>query len=204
MKKQTIFLCGLLLASLQSVSGIEATLKHDMSLPNREKPRDYYPSAPRLRISSGETTYLVYNIGVVLPEGTVPEDISKAVLRIWVNSTKDFSPGVCEIYRSAIWDERYSKGNDPGLRPALGAMFTRFPVERSNQYYTIDVTALVKEYMTIFPGNQVYLPIALKGNAGSQADIPRLPLTHLNAWTDSKENRATTHEPTLQLLVKSR
>ena len=174
-----------------------------MSLPELRKPRGYYPWAQRLNIGR-ETTYLIFDIGVVLPDGAVPEDISKAVLKIWFNSTKDFSAGLCEIYRSAIWDERYSSGNDPGLRPALGAMFTRFPVERSNQYYTIDVTALVKEYMTIFLGNQVYLPIALKGNAGTHADIPRLPLTFLNAWTDSKENRATSHESTLQILVKSK
>ena len=85
-------------------------LTDDVSLAVGNKPNanqvKYASDAPRLKISDRDITYLKFDIERVLPSGVAAADIDKAILKVWVPRTKDFSDGYCAVSKvTGLWRE---------------------------------------------------------------------------------------------------
>lgn len=183
-------------------SAIDAVLTNDASVPLTSKNSKYHPEAPRLRIDEKNAAFLHFNIQMALPDGTIASDVKKAVLRVWVNSGKDFSAGFFAVKRITIpWGELVPPFLPNRTLPIANETVTVVKVERKGAYVTFDITSLVQEWV----GGADNFGIALVGiglvgagdpDLGNNGGLP------VGMWIDSKENKATSHEPTLQLVLR--
>ena len=198
-----------LLTLAADCSAIDAVLKADISTSTTSPARKLIPDAPRLRIGKGHITSLKFDAHAVVPAGITADEIAKAVLKIWVNKTRDFSPGGIEVYGAErLWEEReVSRYGIPTFtRNQNRIAFAT--VRSSDSYVVFDVTSAVKGWFAGQPNNGFVLtsfsPLSRAGYIRIYPDDPYYEEwsieTYLNAWLDSKESKG--NEPTLQLVLK--
>jgi hypothetical protein len=146
-------------------------------------------------------TLLRFDVASVIPAGTVPADVKKAVLKVWINQSKDFTPGGCYLSKvTSSWSE-YGSQPFPGQVPTTVGSDKGVVVGIRNQntFLTFDITSLVQEWVSGTPN----LGVALRGKDVVPIGLePLLSGKAVGMWIDSKENKATAHEPTLQIVLK--
>lgn len=185
----------------------DAILTDDVSLADKGQTVadrvKYAPDAPRLRISNKDITYLKFDIERVLPSGIVAADIDKAILKVWVPRTKDFSEGYCAVRKvTGLWHEHGPLR--PGLAPRATENVDLVRVSRTNQFVTFDVTSAVKDWLN----GDINLGLALEGKATPPTviiivdpeNVQQGPSVKMSI--DSKENAVTSHAPMLQIITK--
>lgn len=137
-----------------------------------------------LQILSGtDRSFLKFDLST-LPTGTTGNNVAKAVLRTWVNTLT--TAGSINVVRvTGAWAEGTITNANA---PALGAnAATAVPVTGTNSFVTVDVTALVRDWLNgVLPNNG----LALVGNAAGTS-----------VRLDSKENTLTSHEPVLEITL---
>jgi hypothetical protein len=201
MKNILITLASLLLCSVNLIA-IDATLTDDVSVTIGPRTVKYYPWAPRLRVDKNHVTLIRFDIASVVPAGTAPADVKKAVLKVWINQSRDFGAGNFLLSKvTSSWSE-YGGQPNPGQIPMTGgpAQAGTIDSKKQNTFLTFDVTALVQEWVAGSPN----FGIALRGT-DAIIGTPEDPVPIKRAvgmWIDSKENKASAHEPTLQISLK--
>lgn len=134
-----------------------------------------------------QNAYLKFELTESLPPGTKAEDVEKAVLKLYVASVG--SAGSISVQRAlSSWDERLvTYLTRPSLGEVVGSAYVR---NRSQSYVEIDVTGLVKEWIKgPSAGGVANYGVALVGDSA-----------RINVTFDSKENTATGHQPTLEII----
>jgi hypothetical protein len=133
-------------------------------------------------------TYLKFKLTTSLPSGTAASNVAKATLKLYVSSLS--SPGSFDVYRiDGSWNERTITY---ATAPSLGSLeVSAVPVSANNVFVAIDVTQLVKDWLS-GPANG---GIANNG-------IAVVPNTSGAVVTfDSKESTTTSHEPRLEIVL---
>lgn len=200
MKTTLIALAGLSLGIGDSFA-LEATLTDDVSIFVGQRSPKYYSYASRLRVDEHNVTLLKFDVTSVMPAGTASTDVKKAVLKVWVNQSRDFTSGGCFLMNvTSPWNEFR---NEPSASkvPTLGATVTSTAVYRGNTFITFDVTSLVQDWVSGSPNLGVALKTMYLGVPAVVLDNTP-PQGPCRIWIDSKENKATAHEPTLQIVLK--
>lgn len=200
MKRLLILLAGLPLVLGNSLA-LDATLTDDVSISVGRRLPTFYPYAQRLRVDENNMALLRFDVASVIPAGTAPTDVKKAILKIWVNSSRDFVSGGCLLTKvTSSWSE-FRNDSLIGKVPTLGATVDSTDVHRGNTFITFDVTALVQDWVSGSPNLGVALQTRYLAVPAVVVDNPPLGRP-CRIWIDSKENKATAHEPTLQIVFK--
>lgn len=179
---------------------VEAILTDDVSISTKAGAKKPRGNAPTLAISETDTIYLNFDIESVLPAGTNANQIGKATLRVWLQKMD-----TSQIYdqRAGVvgrvltqWSENTPLNTVTGQPPAIagdGKVFA-FPY-RSMSYVVFDVTSFVKAWLS---GTQNY-GLAVQGVRlfGVDGGVTN----PLRGKIDSKENTATGHLPSLQIVL---
>jgi hypothetical protein len=131
--------------------------------------------------SASQTTYIQFDLSAI-PAGYTGSDISKATLKLFVNSVS--KAGSFNVnYVNGSWTENKITAN---LAPALGTtIVASVPVTTSNKndYINIDITAALQAWLNGTANDG----IALVANSG------------LDATFDSKESTTTSHAAELDV-----
>ena len=164
----------------------------DDSFTNSKEPAKNYWQDKNLKIQDSSTrepvykTYIKFDLSP-LPAGTKSTDIEKAFLKIFVGHVK--TGGTFNIYRvtSKDWFEDIITFS---IAPT-GALFSTLTVPLTtadeNSYKTIDLTDLVKDWVGT-PANNFGIALLPNGSG-------------LSIELDSKENKETSHDPQLEILL---
>ncbi len=161
--------------------------------------------------SSVRWSYLYFNVANFVPAGTKPDDIEKAVLRLYPATVT--TAGAISVFNvTGPWLEGRKNGaagapgtTTPPVLPEItntnkptdeGVPETTFTLQTTNadEFFSLDITLLVKEWLGGPPATTNF-GIVLKPATGSV----------VNVAFDSKENTTNTKQPTLNVtLVKKR
>src|SRR5438105_1571397 len=152
------------------------------------KKNDNHGTDATLRIEAGSgdasNVFVKFKLTSSLPAGTTAADISKATLKLFVG--KLHTAGSFDIFRVlSPWSEQ-----DKTVNPSINGSpdVIGIPVSGENQFVVIDVTQLVKDWLNgVLPNNG----IALVPSTGSSVDTE----------FDSKEDKDTSHEPRLEMVL---
>ena len=188
-----------------SALAVEAVLLQDISISTR-------PGAPApdgkvayLRVSETDFAFLLFDFAAVLPEGTTADQMAKATLRLWTAGGRN--GGACTARMvSGLWSERKGGIIAPGPPPVIAPSPVAVGV-LNQQFLIIDVTSLVKEWLS---GKQNW-GMVIRGTTLAvvhDAGVPNVglvsnnPISPMNLYFDSKENRLTGRLPTLQMVLR--
>lgn len=150
------------------------------------QPAINFGGLPTLNVGGGATGLLRFDLAT-LPAGTTAAKVVKASLVLYVNRVG--TPGAVELQAvNAPWSEA---GVTAGTLPPLSGAGSGplLPVAAAGQYLSVDVTALVKQWV---------------GNPASNfglAITPALAAPATVAFFDSKENTATGHVAQLDITL---
>ena len=150
---------------------------------------------PALAVSSNNAAYIRFDLSRVLSDSTSATDISKAVVKFYVS--KVTTPGKIDVYPLlADWNERtISTANAPPYGQ-LAATTQQIGRDAQGNYITVDLTALVKQWLGD-GGGQNALPnfgVVLAARP-VDSDTPQV----IDVNLDSKENSQTSHDATLNV-----
>jgi hypothetical protein len=204
-----LLILGIVSGLQPQAAGVEAVLRHDVSISSKPSIRAGKWDAPVLPISESDTVYIQFDVNSVLPAETTAGQVAKASLRLWVSKVS--TPGLCGVYPvTSPWIERMPigyGGSLPGL-PTLGSRAVLVPHYLSKAFLVADVTSLVRGWLSGIPNYGLavrgdFLGLIVHG-PGSElivdGPIPELRVP-LVARVDSKENTASGHEATLQIVL---
>lgn len=185
--------CGLapgLLAGALALSGLpaqalDAPLAADSHV-SSQLPANNFGSLPTLNIGGGSTALLRFDLAG-LPAGTTAAKLVQANLVLWVNRVGIVGQVEVQSVRSA-WSEAAVTGATAPVLGGLGSGVS-VPVTAANQFITVDVTALVKDWVTN-PGAN--FGVAVVPSAAAPATV---------VFFDSKENTATGHVARLDMVL---
>ncbi len=173
-----IVLTALLSAAMPGYA-VQATLVADAHV-NSALPTINSGAISNLNVGAGYTSLVQFDLGV-LPSGTAPAQVSKAVLTLFCNRVN--TPGIVAVQPvNAVWGE-YSLTY--ATLPALGSSMQNIAVSPAGTYVAVDVTALVQRWIGTSGTNN---GVALSSAAG-------------DVQFDSKENDQTGHAPTLEITL---
>jgi hypothetical protein len=143
--------------------------------------------AAALNVGGGNTALIQLDL-TSLPASLTPANIQKAALVIFVN--RAFTAGAVDISPVAgSWSETaVTYANWPGTRPAVQA---NVPVRASASYVTVDITTLVKQWITDPSSNH---GIAIGASAAQPGTVLSL---------DSKESASTSHPAFAEITIVS-
>ena len=137
-----------------------------------------------------------------LPNGTRACDVVKATLKLFVRAVT--TAGAYNVFAvKSSWDEAtitHNNSQPPGflyeLLPEAGSPKS-IALADLNGYVTFDLTALVQDWLPICA------PTGPTGPTLSNFGIVLVPADGSNLWAefDSKENRATSHDPVLEIVL---
>ena len=152
------------------------------------KKNDNHGTDATLRIEAGagdaSNVFVKFKLTSSLPAGTIAADISKATLKLFVG--KLHTAGSFDVFRVlSPWSEQ-----DKTVNPSINGSpdVIGIPVGSENSFVVIDITQLVKDWLNgVLPNNG----IALVPSAGSSVD----------SEFDSKEDKDTSHEPRLEMVM---
>lgn len=156
--------------------------------------------------SSLRYSYLKFNVAAFVPAGTRPDDIEKAVIRLYPSVVT--TAGTIAIHNvTSVWVEGKKNNTTASagelswnLRPTEDATpeaTVPIALVDADEFLSLDVTILLKEWLTVAPATPATpnFGIVLKPAAASP----------VNVAFDSKENITNTKQPTLDVtLVKKR
>jgi hypothetical protein len=204
-----ILLLGAVCGLLSEAVGVEAVLRHDVSVSTRQGVRVGKWDAPVLPISETDTIYVQFDVESVLPAGTTAAQVAKASLRFWVSKVS--TPGLCGVYPVTLgWTERVPFNPIDGLPATLGSRAALVEAYYPKAFVVADVTQVVRGWLSGTPNYGLALKGDFRGGIvfGSNSaqivgnDLPtsdlRVPLV---ARVDSKENTASGHQPVLQIVL---
>ena len=142
----------------------------------------------RLRLEAGtgdaSNVFVKFKLTSSLPAGTTAADISKGTLKLFVGELH--TAGSFDLFRVlSPWSEQ-DKTVNPTISSSPDAV--GISVSSENSFVVIDVTPLVKDWLNgVLPNNG----FVLVPSAGSTLD----------AEFDSKEDKDTSHEPRLEMVM---
>ena len=148
------------------------------------QPTTNFGSGANLVVQTGtDRSFMKFNLST-LPAGTTGNSVAKATLRLWINTVT--TSGSMNIVRvTSAWSEDTITD---ATAPSLGSNeATAVPVTDANSFVTVDVTALVKDWLNGVLANN---GIAMVGNAAGTS-----------VRFDSKENTLTSHEAELEITL---
>jgi hypothetical protein len=127
--------------------------------------------------------YLRFRLTSDLPEGTTEADVARATLKLYVSILQ--APSAVTVCRvNGAWTESTLA---PGTLLTLTPQVTGIPVSKVQSFLTIDVTPVVKDWISGRQPNQGLALVA--ATDGSFVSF------------DSKESPLTGHEPTLEITL---
>ena len=171
----------LLLAGVTPALRGQATLSADAHV-NAARPTVNSGAISNVNVGGGYTGLLQFDLSL-LPAGTTAPQISRAVLRVYVNRV-DTAGLVTLQPPSAGWSEY---GVTFQTLPPVGSAASLFSVTQSGAYVAVDVTALVQGWVAAPATNH-----GLALSAGTAV-----------VQFDSKENDLTAHAPALDVELAS-
>jgi YVTN family beta-propeller protein len=191
----------LLVAVLLLLPGVapaqQATLVAD-SYTNTGTPNDNHGSDGSLIVGlspngGSRTGFLRFKLTTSLPANVTAASVAKATLRLYLNDVT--SGGQIDLYRVVSpWSEATIT---PENQPALGAFETSFQVTDVNSFVVVDVTQLVKDWLSgPDAGGLANNGVALVGHPPEASGT-----AGVNVSFDSKEERTTSHEPSLEITI---
>ncbi|MEO7318918.1 MAG: DNRLRE domain-containing protein [Chthoniobacteraceae bacterium] len=185
--------CFLLTSGIEAF-GVEAVLRDDISVSTRPGAPLPNGKADSLRISETDYVFLRFEFDSVLPEGTTANQIAKASLRLWCAGGRN--GGVCSVSPvRGIWSEAKNGISAKALPAIAAAPTTTGGVDQPQSFMILDVTELVREWVSGTPN----WGLRIRGAFFSGPDGAIPPM---NLFFDSKENRSTGHLPTLQIVLR--
>ncbi len=146
---------------------------------------------PILQISASNIGFLKFSLTQALPTGVTDADIDKATLKIFITDVN--TAGNLTIRRVIQgWRElTLPKGGiSPALDLVMPAKIFKIAKVYAGHWVELDVTNIVKGWIAL-PTTNKGLALTVESGAILDTDI------------DSKENTATSHEPTLEIVWKS-
>src|SRR2546425_360665 len=161
-----------------------ATLTDDTHT-NSNKPNKNFGAAVSVVVREpDERGLLKFKLTPNLPPGTIGSHIGKATLKLFVSTVG--APGQIQVHRvTGAWAEQ---SVTDATFPTLGALEGVIAINAGSdsKWVTLDVTQLVKDWLDgVLPNNGV----SLVASGGADATF------------DSKENRNTSHEPRLEIVL---
>ncbi|MDD2722938.1 MAG: DNRLRE domain-containing protein [Methylovulum sp.] len=142
-----------------------------------------YGNNPSLNITSGKTGFVRFAVNSYFPAGTVGNDISKATLKVFVNSFK--AAGNFNVYAiDSTWSEASINATN---QPAASTLVTgpiAISSASSQQWVSIDITNQVKDWLDGTANNNGLALVASDG---------------INVFFDSKENTTSSHAPEIEI-----
>jgi hypothetical protein len=149
-------------------------------------PGNNFGSLPQLNVGGGASALLRFDL-TTLPSSVTAAKLVKATLVMFVNRVG--SPGAIEVLGvNGPWDEATVTAATAPPNAGAGSGIT-VPVSRAGQFVSIDLTSLVKLWITNPAGAQ---GVALQ---------PALSAPGTVVFLDSKENTATAHLARLDLTL---
>lgn len=151
-------------------------------------PSTVFGPSETLQVSAQATTFLWHDVAAVLPAGARPGDVVKATLHLWISKQSPNPRGAFRVVPvQTSWvgaSMTYLSG-----RPAypLTSAVTHTLGGGANHYFVVDVTDIVKAWVTA--------PATNNGFAILAAD------NSINVLFDSKENQGTAHPPLLDITL---
>jgi len=174
-------LAAVFIATVLPAYAVEATLVADAHV-NSALPSVNSGTISNLNVGAGYTSLLEFDLGV-LPAGTTAAQVSKAVLRLYLNRVD--AAGQVQVQPvNAAWGE-YSVTY--ATLPALGSPVQTVSASQAGSYVTVDVTALVQGWIAD-PASNHGLALA--------ADTAAVQF-------DSKENDLSGHAAVLDVTLTS-
>ena len=149
-------------------------------------------STHNLSLSSSNNVYLKFKLSSTLPSNTPGSSVAKATIKLYLDAVK--SPGTVDVYQlSSNWSEKTIASAPPSLGALLQA---GIPVQsdQEGKFLVIDVTAAVQQWLGSDGSGTGGAPnygVALVAREGASLTF------------DSKENPQTSHEPQLNIQLKS-
>ena len=189
----------LLAPAIPSARAMDALLLQDTYVDNTTsgKPAPNvtnYGSNANLRVTKNGTqvcrSFVKFSLGT-LPPGITASNVTQARLRIWVNnSTVTLGPITLTPITSA-WDELTITNSTSSTMTFGLPKVSGLPVNSSSDFISIDITALVKAWVSGALVNEGFVIDTATGT------------TSLNLYFDSKESTLTSHEPRLEIQLDS-
>lgn len=174
--------CALaLLAGPAKAWSLEATLTADAHV-SSSRPAVNSGSLSNLYVGAGYTALVQFDLSL-LPAGTTPSQVSRAILRLYCNRVD--TAGLISLQSvGASWGE-YSVTY--ATTPPLSSVLQVFQVTQAGRYIAVDVTSVVQGWLTSPASND-----GLALTAGTAA-----------VQFDSKENDQTAHPASLDITLSS-
>ena len=184
--RRSRLLIALALAALAGhAAALDAPLAADTQV-STALPSSNFGALPNLNIGGGTTALLRFDLST-LPAGFTAAKLVKANLKLFVNRIG--AAGAIEVVAlNSAWDEASVTAATQPANAGAGSGIN-LPVTRAGQYLSVDVTALVKQWINN-PG--VAYGIALQ---------PALSAPGTVVFLDSKENTSTAHVASLDLIL---
>jgi hypothetical protein len=131
-----------------------------------------------------EKEFLKFKLTPNLPPGTLGSHVGKATLKLFLGNVK--TPGTVEIHTVlGAWSEAtVTNATAPAIGPAIASVTVT--ADQEAKWLTIDLTQSVKDWLDLITPNN---GIALLAAGGAEVSF------------DSKENRQTSHEPRLEIVL---
>jgi len=181
-----IFLMAVTLLPLHRSSAADIIITDD-SYTQSSTPTQNFGTSANIQVASGINSYLKFDLST-LPAGTTGSGVTKATLKLWVNSV--ITAGSFDVRRvtSGTWDEGSITHTSAQTLSSV-VQVSAVPVnwQDDDAFVIVDLTPLVKDWLNGVLTNR---GILLTINAASS-----------NIRFDSKENTTTSHEPRLEITL---
>lgn len=182
----TLLLAALFIFLPARAQAQQGTLTDDAQT-SAGKPNKNLGSDDAIQVSaSGDKGFLKFKLTQSLPLGTIGNHVGKATLKLFVGGVA--APGVIEVRTVAgAWSEAIvTDASSPALGPVIGTI--SITADQAGKWVTFDLTQTVKNWLDgASPNNGIVLTPVVAGGA--------------SVTFDSKENRQTSHEPRLEVVL---
>jgi hypothetical protein len=199
MKKNTNKSFGLQIRGLSAAAGLGALLAPPAgavdailavdSYVSTAHPAAKFGAAGTLKVGGGNRALVRFDVDSMLPTETIPDQVSKAVLKVWVNDIAKSNPKSSAVDVAEVLSAWTEPGVTDATAPSVGPAFATKPVPMRGRWVPIDVTSQVKKWLTD-PTTNFGLLIAPA--AGAPDTIVAF---------DSKENTDTSHPARLEIVL---
>lgn len=176
---------ALAVGALPAAHALDAPMLADTTI-HAAQPTTNFGSLPTLNIGGGAAALLRFDLGG-LPAGTAASKLVSARLKFFVNRVG--TAGAVELIAvGSAWDEATATAATAPANAGAGSG-TTLPVHRAAQFVSVDVTALVRQWIT---------------NPATNWGVllqPALSAPSTVVFLDSKENTGTAHVAVLDLTL---
>lgn len=179
---------------MSRIRAVQAVLLQDAYVDSSKGNSANLASSGNLRVSKHGPdtcrTFIQFNLGT-LPAGTTANNVVRAWLHVWVNSSTATLGSITMTPVTSAWKaSTITSNNSSGL--AFGSpQISSISINSDSAFIAIDVTAWVKAWISGSLTNQGFVVEPASG------------VTNLNLDFDGEESTATSHEPQLQIELAS-